>query len=361
MKDLINVKIPFESSDIKKYKTSIIVYAVYNIETHKFYIGSTKSPISRKNRHFSQLKRNIHHSQKLQASYNKYGLHAFVFLIIEVVNFSNQIEREQYYIDLYNAVDNGYNHERIAGNFSGICPQKRYTAQQKISKEFSVFDTNGKVFNGRNISDFCRENGLSAASFYSMLNGKVVSANGWNICPEEYRDFEYVPIEYLNKVKEKYRTLLINKNCHSEYSFVKDGVVINIKNLKHFCRENDLSSTILYNTYHGKSDKPYLGYVSNKNEEIKQKQLNYKPVFHILLTQTGQIIKIDSIKDYCKEKGLSDWFIYQKENPNHFRNGICVAVRMAHRYSSEELNKKIKEARYTLLTFPIIQETKARG
>lgn len=70
--------------------------------------------------HRKRLRRGIHHSSHLQASWNKYGEKNFSFEIIEVTSPELCREREGFYIDLYKTLDPkyGYNVEIVdaAGN-----------------------------------------------------------------------------------------------------------------------------------------------------------------------------------------------------------------------------------------------------
>ena len=58
------------------------IYEIKNKINNKRYIGRTKYPINRKNRHFKDLKDNIHHCLYLQNAYNKYGEQNFEFSIL---------------------------------------------------------------------------------------------------------------------------------------------------------------------------------------------------------------------------------------------------------------------------------------
>ena len=86
------------------------IYKIVNINNEKVYIGSSKDIEKRFKEHIYQLKNNIHHSSKLQRSFNKTkDKSAFKLEIIEEVDEDKLKEREEYYIDLYNAFNNGYN------------------------------------------------------------------------------------------------------------------------------------------------------------------------------------------------------------------------------------------------------------
>jgi group I intron endonuclease len=87
------------------------IYKITNINTKKIYIGSSNNIKRRFKEHLRLLENNKHHSAKLQRSYNRTkDKSVFKFEILEKVRDENKLkEREQYYIDLYNAFNTGYN------------------------------------------------------------------------------------------------------------------------------------------------------------------------------------------------------------------------------------------------------------
>ncbi len=62
------------------------IYKITNIVNKKTYIGSAIDFNRRKRRHFNLLRKNSHHSIKLQNSFNKHGENNFIFEIIEYVD-----------------------------------------------------------------------------------------------------------------------------------------------------------------------------------------------------------------------------------------------------------------------------------
>lgn len=89
---------------------NIGIYQIRNLINNKIYIGSSRNLSQREKAHFRQLELNKHHSIKLQRAYNKYGKNNFKFEIIELVNnIEELLNREQYWIDKLNAVNDGYN------------------------------------------------------------------------------------------------------------------------------------------------------------------------------------------------------------------------------------------------------------
>ena len=79
-----------------------VIYCIYNEKNNKIYIGSTTNIYSRIKNHLIKLNKNTHENEYLQNAYNKYGSKYFHFNILEYCDKTNLIEREQYYIDLYN-------------------------------------------------------------------------------------------------------------------------------------------------------------------------------------------------------------------------------------------------------------------
>ena len=86
------------------------IYSIQNIVTGKHYVGCSTNCRRRRNHHKYQLKKGTHHSVKLQRSYNKHGLEAFVFTIIQEVDDPEALhDVEAEFIELYQSWSNGYN------------------------------------------------------------------------------------------------------------------------------------------------------------------------------------------------------------------------------------------------------------
>ena len=100
------------------------VYIIKNNITNKMYIGSAagKSGLKERLRHHkSALKHNRHHNDHLQKAYNKHGITAFSYEILEECLPEKCLEREQHYLDAYKSYDpnHGYNLCQKAGNTLG--------------------------------------------------------------------------------------------------------------------------------------------------------------------------------------------------------------------------------------------------
>lgn len=93
------------------------IYCIRNQKNNNLYIGSSINITKRWNSHLCELRKNIHHCNYLQRSFNKYGESTFIFNIIEECSIEELLIREQYFIDLLNP---RYNICKIAGNSIGI-------------------------------------------------------------------------------------------------------------------------------------------------------------------------------------------------------------------------------------------------
>jgi group I intron endonuclease len=78
------------------------IYKIQSItKPERIYIGSSSNVYRRWQAHISQLKRNIHHSQKLQYHFNKYGESDLCFSILLGCEKDDLIKLEQYFFDSY--------------------------------------------------------------------------------------------------------------------------------------------------------------------------------------------------------------------------------------------------------------------
>ena len=85
------------------------VYCLVNKVSSKVYIGSGTNVRNRLMGHFWELRRGVHKNRHLQASFNKYGEDSFSWFVLEMCDLSIKYEREQFWIDEFDAVRSGYN------------------------------------------------------------------------------------------------------------------------------------------------------------------------------------------------------------------------------------------------------------
>lgn len=94
------------------------IYMVENKVNNKKYIGSSKNLRQRKNMHFYDLKHKRQTNPIFIEEYIKYGHENFEFKIIELCNKEDLLNKEQYYMDLYESynTEKGYNISPSAKN-----------------------------------------------------------------------------------------------------------------------------------------------------------------------------------------------------------------------------------------------------
>lgn len=110
------------------------IYKITNLINNKVYIGQTiKTSAQRFANHIYDLNHNIHHSEHLQRSYNKYGKDSLLFEVIEtIIDLAIIDDREIYWISFYNSVNPefGYNRQ-YGGQVNKVCSLE---TRAKISK-----------------------------------------------------------------------------------------------------------------------------------------------------------------------------------------------------------------------------------
>jgi hypothetical protein len=115
------------------------IYKITNLTNQKFYIGSSVNIYNRFHTHSTKLKKNVHSSRHLQASYNKYGKDNFIFEVIEYCQKELCVEREQYYLD---TLKPQYNKRTDATLNLGVKNSKE--TREKISKGLKLAFLEGR-------------------------------------------------------------------------------------------------------------------------------------------------------------------------------------------------------------------------
>lgn len=111
------------------------VYSIENIKNGKKYIGSSINLSGREYKHFWMLNKNIHDNEYLQKSFNKYGKDSFKFIILEECDKYNLINKENYYIILYNTNDLRYGY-----NLAIVNEFRRNTFNEEVKLKLSKYN-----------------------------------------------------------------------------------------------------------------------------------------------------------------------------------------------------------------------------
>ena len=167
------------------------IYSIYNTITQKRYIGETLCLNDRWQRHIQDLQHNKHHNHELQASFNKYGLDAFVFTVLEEVPDDMRFDKERQYIIQYNSYSDGYN-ETSGGDNPGF---------EQLQKTVYCYDYTGNYLNKSFISgrEASRSLGIDQALLQKICVGQRKSAYGNDGI--RYR-FSYQLVDSLEHIEE---------------------------------------------------------------------------------------------------------------------------------------------------------------
>lgn len=86
------------------------IYCIVNRTNNKRYVGSSIDIKNRFRQHLHCLKNDKHCNKHLQASWNKYGATSFSFRIhSEIDDIENILVHEEYWINYFDSIQNGYN------------------------------------------------------------------------------------------------------------------------------------------------------------------------------------------------------------------------------------------------------------
>ena len=139
------------------------IYVIRNIVNDKVYIGKAKDLSSRKSSHFSQLNSGKHSNKKLQSEYNLYGKNIFAFEVLEITD--DLKNRESYYVNKFNSIENGYNIDDIDK------PKCKPIIQSLINDDY--------IMEFPSISEASRQTGINKCMISFICNGKYESIRGY--------------------------------------------------------------------------------------------------------------------------------------------------------------------------------------
>lgn len=140
------------------------IYKITNNINNKCYIGKTVNTSRRFSDHkrlaFSTNKDHKEYEKTLYRAFRKYGLENFTFEILEITDYPN--ERENYWIEFYDSINNGYNEGLggLGGSLPGHCAGEK-NGRAKLTKE--------DVFQIR--KDY--QNGLKRKESYEKFQDKI--------------------------------------------------------------------------------------------------------------------------------------------------------------------------------------------
>lgn len=155
----------------------MLIYKATNIQNNKVYIGQTIKPLSQR---ISEHKCRATHTDSHNKFYNaikKYGWENFAWEVVEESDTWTQNElneKEQYYIQLYNAIENGYN-TLIGGQCSTVDGEAM--AFLCGSQPFYAFNLKGELIGEFvNKREFARQYNIAVQRIVEMVQNKTLSS-----------------------------------------------------------------------------------------------------------------------------------------------------------------------------------------
>lgn len=179
------------------------IYKIENLINHKKYIGLTNNIKRRKNRHFSDLRRNVHDNHFLQKEFNKYGEENFSFEKIFEGDISEEkIGKLEYdYIKKFDSYLNGYN-QNEGGHFGAS------NGGTKLTKN--------DLFNIASVLEFKKRPGRVLAEYFEITPttiSRIKKRVNHNLILQEY---DNLPLE---KRKNIYENFCKESNILEEIDF----------------------------------------------------------------------------------------------------------------------------------------------
>lgn len=294
-------KVPFKYLEIEPKETFCGIYAYYCTGNSKFYIGSTKNFIKtkfqrgRKEAHLKELKAKRHHSPTLRYAFNKYGIDNFFWFKLEECSEENLFSVENNYLQRYKPFqsDIGFNINDKAG---GGTPEHLLP-----SYKFVNFD--GKIFEGRNLTRFARENSCHARFLRELRDGKRIFYKNFisydNVCDLEKIKLEASNVGYFKLISP-------------------EGVIIEGTDRESFCNKHNFKRQYLIDLITGKADTlhGWRKFIEGKHpnrtlttdelkgldEEVEVKRLKNSKEWEFIFN--GKLVKIYNLNKFCKENGL---------------------------------------------------------
>lgn len=271
------------------------------------YIGSTVDFYDRKAKHLNKLRKNIHHSIKLQNAFNKYKINSFDFNILCYLFGYNKRQRlnlEDRFLEIYKPE---YNCSKTA---SCITMSKKglISSKRKHSKKWVIIYPNGKKEIIINLREFCKINGLFSGGMSAVISGKMTYYKG-------YKCYEYGKSPKIYKSKRK-KWIVMFPNGHE----------ILVEKPAEFCKIHNLNLKSMYHVI--------KGYVSNyKGYKCKfdfEKEYRYKDKKYIHIDSAcrnylitfpdGTQITIRNLAQFCRDQKLNKCTMYALANNNYVNN-----------------------------------------
>jgi group I intron endonuclease len=258
------------------------------------YIGSAVDLQMRLHKHSLPLRENRHPNKKLQHAWNKYGADAFEVRVVEYVpDVEVLIEREQFWLDVTQAVKNGYNIAPKAGSQLGVRydEESLELASKVRAKPMQGFITpEGYPITILNLGLFCRRSGLTTNVMRMLVTGKATSHKGWSHVNAKQPEREWI-------------------STYAGFIDPNGAPVAPITNLEQFCAEHGLIASNMNKVYRGK--KPSHKGWTHVQSVSKRHAAKRVRTYYGFIDPSGQQVVITNLTKFCRDNSLDQPTLYK--------------------------------------------------
>lgn len=322
--------------------TYMEIYRIFNKANGKSYIGQTKWTFLERYPQGKWWKWT--HSAHLKSAFKRYGEENFE---VEILDSSAKTQEElnkleQFYIEKYSSfIPGGYNLTK-GGNY--VHP---------IAKEYELIDKSGNIYKISNLKAFCIKHKLNYGGMLNMVCGCSKSSCGFTLLSNNTTDIyggkstggwtleniktqEIVHIKFnclkswcakLNLSYSYIRRLISGETLlckewklegteipenyleRRKYRGIElispEGQLVTVDNIYKFAKEKGIYRSCLYDLIRGKSFIVKGWRLNLPKETLKQMKDARRKKTKLLEISTGKILEVGSIRQFCLEKGLN--------------------------------------------------------
>lgn len=204
---------------------NIGIYCIYfDQHPNEYYIGCSSNIATRKQEHFSALRRGSHVNIKLQNYFNKYGIPNFEVLIY--CDIADLKDQEEYYIVEFDSYKNGLNltNGRENGGYGEGNNAAKHTEEQYVSVLMHLANTD-----------------LSCAAISELTGVSRSIVKSISGCRSHGYLQEKYPEEYKKVLSKKYTrdNSAASKGIQYPNLISPSGEIYTVDNIHKFCQEHD--------------------------------------------------------------------------------------------------------------------------
>lgn len=278
------------------------IYKITNTVNNKVYIGQTvRNPLLRKEEHFNNLKKGIHHSSHLQNSFDKYG-DVFEFEVIEECPDDKLNDREIELIEKFKSYYKGYNETKGGEGFAGAGKHRVV----KAGNQYGIKTVTGKSF-------------LFYSDDVEFLKELSYHLRVGNLTQPEVRKM-YQNERVLSKLEEHFENIELTYYLYREYldgNFKSKDITNIILEWSPVTTLEDFKSNILVKTFDNYFAEEMLiihahDFMYAKKEDIPypfKESPNYVTINAIYNDEVSETYVITDIEGLCEKFDVVDYTI----------------------------------------------------